>query len=88
MSVSNVTGELPRLQQLDAIEGAARAQIKRAAVRATPGEVVHRLRGGDRAEMMSLRVEDPDAAGSGKIEVALHVHLDAVERFLARALVV
>src|SRR4029077_13866145 len=77
----------PRLQQLDAIEGAACAQIERAAVLAAPGEVVHRSRGGDRAQVASLSIENPYAAGRGEIQVAAHVRLHAVHRFLPRYLV-
>src|SRR6516162_4171855 len=40
----------------------------------------------DRAQVPSLRIEDPHTAGGRDVEVTLHVHFHSIERFLARYL--
>src|SRR5919108_2606827 len=66
---------------VDARQG---GDVERAAVRVAPGQVVRVLGQLDESELLALRREDPDAAGTADVEVAVAVDLDAVDRVFAR----
>src|SRR4051794_16717512 len=57
----------------DAVEAGARGHVEGAAVGVAPGEVGRQLGCPDRAEVPALGRDDPGAAGTGDVEVALAV---------------
>src|SRR5215207_5352581 len=66
---------------VDACQG---GDVERAAVRVAPGQVVRILGQLDQPELLAPGRQDPDAAGTADVEVAVAVDLDAVDGVLAR----
>src|SRR5437867_12853388 len=70
--------------QAHLVETRLRAEIEGLAVLVAPRHVVRMLRTGDRAEVPAFGRQDPETAGAGNVEVALLIHLDAVDGVLPR----
>src|SRR5689334_3854280 len=60
----------------DPVDGSQRGDVERAAVVVAPGEVVGALRQAQRAEMLTVGGEEPDASRPAHVEVADGIHLD------------
>src|SRR5712691_1190519 len=62
-----------------AVDGGRGRDVERAPVVVAPVDVADALRHLDRAEMLTVRREDPDAVGAGDVDVALLVELHPVD---------
>ena len=54
--------------------------VKNSVVQSSPPQAMFTARVLDGADVLAVRVDDPDAAGAGAVDVALDVHLHAVGR--------
>src|SRR5215207_6193713 len=68
------------------VERCAGGEIERPPISIAPGDVCRLLRHPDPAQQPAERVEDPDAAGAGAVDVPLAVHLHPVRAAAALAL--
>src|SRR3982074_356307 len=62
-----------------AVDGGRGRDVERAPVVAAPVDVADAFRHLDRAEVLAVRAEDPDAVGAGDVDVSLFVDLHPID---------